>query len=72
MYLHIGDGVEVRGTDLIGIFTRETMEAEENLPFRRKNGISETGDAVKSYIVTTEGIKTSIVASVSISARGKI
>lgn len=70
MYLHIGDGEEIRGQDLIGIFTGEIIRSGENQSFRRANGIVDAGDAVKSYILTREGIKTSIVSTNAISARG--
>lgn len=71
MYLHIGDGEEVRGADLVGIFAAEVVRSEENEPFRKANGIDDTGGAARSYIVLENGVKTSVVAPQSIAARGK-
>ena len=68
MYLHIGDGEEIRGSDLIGIFTEKVIQRDENRHFRAVNQIGDSGD-IRSYIVLKDRIKTSIVASSSIAAR---
>ena len=75
MYLHIGNDIIVKKTDIIGIFELDgkitTKETKDLLTFYQKNGLLESAgsDLPKSFIIVDgEGGKKIFLSHISVSS----
>lgn len=73
MYIHIGEDIDIRGSDLIAILDRKSVNStvfiEEFLQRNRKNIIDLSKKSVKSIVITKDKVYLSSLASETLKNR---
>lgn len=73
MYIHIGEDIDIRGSDLIAILDRKSVNStvfiEEFLQRNRKNIIDLSKKSVKSIVITKDKVYLSPLASETLKNR---